>query len=97
MNNNTMEGGLSMDEYGEKERDMDFKFFLENYDRFYREYGHKFIVIKNKVVLGAYDSVSVAVDITSKAYPLGTFIVQECNGDESGYTNYISSWQLVEV
>ena len=30
-------------------------------------------------------------------YPLSSFIVQECNGDESGYTNYILSWQLVGI
>ena len=67
----------------------DFNWFLNHYDELYREYGHKFIVIKNKEVLGVYDSVREALDNTDE--DLGTFIVQECNGDESAYTNYIAS------
>lgn len=83
--------------YSEKERNADFEFFLEHYDEFFRTYGHKFIVIRNRKILGVYEDAISAVDITSQTYPLGTFIVQECNGDESGYTNYISSWQIIGV
>lgn len=86
-----------MDEYTETDRLDDFNFFLKHYDVFFQKYGHKFIVIQRHKVLGVYDNVVTAVNNTSKLYPLGTFIVQECNGNESGYTNYISSWQLVEV
>lgn len=76
-------------------REQDFNWFVENYMNLYDEYGHKFIVIKNKSVLGVYNDVAEAVKITSETEELGSFIVQECNGDESGYTNYIASWQLV--
>lgn len=86
-----------MNTYGEKERMSDFNFFVENYNELYKKYGHKFIVIKNHEILGVYDDVVSAINITSEKHPLGTFIVQECNGDESGYTNYISSWQLVSI
>lgn len=86
-----------MKEYGDKERKEDFGFFLEKYEELYREHGHSFIAIRNKKVIGVYDKFDTAVNETSKEYPLGTFIIQECNGDESGYTNYISSWQLVEA
>ena len=68
-----------------------------NYQEFYQKYGHKYIVIKNKNVLGTYDTEVNAIETTIQKYPLGTFIVQECNGDESGYTNYISSWQLISI
>lgn len=84
-----------MNEYGETERKKDFDFFIEHYQKFYEQYGHKFIVIRNKQILGSYDTELDAINQTSKTYPLGSFIVQECNGEESGYTNYISSWQLV--
>ena len=83
--------------YGETERTNDFNFFLEHYDELYQKYGNSFIVIRNGNILGSYENMKKAIDETSKNYPLGHFIVQECNGDESGYTNYISSWQLVEV
>ena len=81
--------------YGDADRKSDFEYFLSIYDELFEKYGHKFVAIRNKKVLNVYDDISEAVKETSKVYELGTFIVQECNGDESGYTNYISSWQLV--
>ena len=86
-----------MNTYGEKERMSDFQFFIEHYNELYEKYGHKFIVIKEHKILGAYDDAVSAINSTSAEYPIGSFIVQECNGDESGYTNYISSWQLVSI
>lgn len=91
-----MERRENVSDYGEKERTSDFEFFIAHYDELYRKYGHKFIVIRNQEILGVYEDVVTAVRITSETYPVGTFIVQECTGDESGYTNYISSWQLVD-
>lgn len=67
----------------------DFNWFLNNYDNIYKQYGHKFIVIKDKQILGAYDSAREAIDNTSEE--MGTYIVQECSGNESAYTNYIAS------
>ena len=81
--------------YSEEDRTSDFNFFLEHYNEFYRIYGHKFIAIRKQEILGIYDDAASAIHTTSETYPLGTFIVQECNGEESGYTNYISSWQIV--
>ena len=69
----------------------DFEWFLENYEDLYREYGISYIVIKNAKVLGAYASCGEAVRKTAQTEALGTFIVQFCNGDASGYTNYIAS------
>lgn len=83
--------------YGEKERQQDFDYFVAHYEELYEKYGHKFIAIRNRTVLAVYDDEVSAIHETAKEYPLGSFIVQECNGDESGYTNYISSWQLVSI
>lgn len=83
--------------YGDKERKEDFKYFLSIYDELYKKYGTKYFAIKNKQILGVYDNMKSAIENTKKEYPLGTFIVQKCNGDESGYTNYISSWQLIKI
>lgn len=79
---------------GETMQRTDFNWFLNNYDELYNKYGHKFLVIKNKTVLGAYDNVRQALDATSE--PIGTFIVQECNGNESAYTNYVASAYITQ-
>lgn len=83
--------------YTEKERKDDFNYFIEHYQEFYNKYGHRFLAIKNSEILGVYDTEKEAITDVSKKHPLGTFIVQECNGEESGYTNYVSSWQLLSV
>jgi len=75
----------------EKLRDSDYEWFLDNYLDLFREYGASYLVIKNKTVLGAYKSYAEGVKSVRDRVTLGTFIVQECNGDESAYTNYISS------
>ncbi len=72
----------------------DFNWFIDNYDQLFNEYGHKFLVIKDQKVLGSYNSPVEAINETSKTEQRGTFIVQECNGNESGYTNYIASWAI---
>lgn len=75
--------------YTDQDRKNDFHWFLENYDSLYRKYGHKFFAIQNQKILGVYDGMREAIDKTTPNYPMGTFCVQECNGDESGYTAYI--------
>lgn len=86
-----------MNEYGDKELRSDFDYFINHYQEIYDNYGHKFIAIRNKTILGSFDTELDAINEVSKEYPLGEFIVQECNDNESGYTNYISSWQLIKV
>lgn len=81
--------------YTESNRQDDFQWFLNNYMDLYKKYGRKFFAIQNKVILGIYNDKDSAVDVTAEKYPLGSFIVQECNGNETGYTNYITSWELV--
>lgn len=84
-------------QYADIDRKNDFDFFLSNYDDFYKKYGHCCIAIRFNEILGVYKSIQKAINVLSNQYDLGEYIVQECNGDESGYTNYITSWQLVGV
>lgn len=86
-----------MKNYTDLERKKDFDFFISNYDELYKKYGHKFIAIQFEQIIGVYETEIAAIEDVTKSHPLGTFIVQECNGDESGYTNYISSWQLISI
>ena len=85
-----------MSVYAETERRNDFHWFLENYNSLYKQYGHKFFAIRNKKILGIYNGMREALDETSKQYPLGTFVVQECNGDESAYTASIVTVNIVD-
>jgi hypothetical protein len=59
-------------------QDQDFEYFLENTDKFYKKYGHKYLAVKNKDILGVYDTFNEALENTLKTEPLGTFLIQEC-------------------
>lgn len=73
----------------------DYKWFLENYEDLYKKYGPVYLAIKNKTVLGVYDSYADGVIATKKNESLGSFIIQRCGNDESAYTNYISSMNFM--
>ena len=64
----------------------DFNWFVSNYDDLFNIYGHKFLAIKDKRVLGVFDNMTDGITETSKTEVLGSFIVQECSGDSSAYT-----------
>lgn len=75
----------------------DYEWFLANYDDLFKKYGVSYLAIKNKQVLGKYSSYAEGVHETEKTEPLGSFIVQFCNGNESGFTNRISSMFVMGV
>jgi hypothetical protein len=61
---------------------VDFEYFEKNRSNFFSEYGHKFLVIKDMAVLGAFNTFGEALKTTLKTESPGTFIVQECAGDD---------------
>lgn len=78
----------------EKEKDLqelDYEWFLANYDNLFKEYGVSYLAIKDKKVLGKYASYVEAITETEKTEPAGSFIVQFCDGNKTGYTNHITS------
>lgn len=58
--------------------DQDYDFFLDNIAELYLEFGPKYLAIKEKKVLGAYNSIDEAVQETIKTEKFGTFIIQKC-------------------
>lgn len=66
--------------------EQEFKFYLENQDALLKHHQGKFVVIKNRAVIGVYDNEIEAITTTSKTHPLGTFLVQKCEPGEEGYT-----------
>lgn len=75
-------------------QEADYKWFLDHFSDLYQEYGHTFLAIKNKTIIGVYDTYADGVKNAMQKEPLGTFIVQECGPDESAYTVYISSLNI---
>lgn len=69
----------------------DFVWFMQNYEELFREYGVSYLAIKNKSIIGVYDSHAEGVKETAKKEPLGTFIVQKCDGSHEAYTVRIAS------
>jgi hypothetical protein len=59
----------------------DYEYFINNLAALYKEYGHRFLVIKNEKVISAYNSFDDAFAETIKTEPLGTFLIQECVAD----------------
>lgn len=75
----------------------DFEWFLEHYNEFYEQYGVCYLGIKNKEVIGIYTSYAEGVQLCKEqGYELGTFIIQYCNGKESGYTMYMYNDFIIE-
>ena len=64
----------------------DFDYFRENQDALVEQYNGRVIVIKDRVVLGAYDSTFEAVMETQKHHELGTFLVQAVKPGKEAYT-----------
>lgn len=63
----------------------------------YKKYGRCYIATRHQEILGIFDNQTEGIKETSKIYPLGTFLVQHCNGDESGYTVYIASPEIARM
>lgn len=77
--------------YNKTERHEDFQWFKEKYSNIYKEYGECYVGIRNKEILGVYKEFNEGLDNLKYKYGLGNFSIQYCNGNESGYTVYISS------
>lgn len=69
----------------------EFKFYLQNQEDLVKRYEGKFVVIKDGVVLGAYNDELEAVTQTAKAHELGTFLVQKCEHGSDNYTQTFHS------
>ena len=80
-----------------REQDKNFKYFVDHYKEIYSQYGHSFVVLKDQKVIAAYPTFSDAYRNTLKSEKLGDFSIQECNGDETGYTNYIATCEVFQA
>ena len=70
---------------------IDYEWFTENYAEISRKHPRRFVVIKDKAVVGDAATYAEGVRLGQEKGPLGTFIVQYCDGTKELYTNYIAS------
>ena len=69
----------------------EFRFYIEHQDEMVKKYNGKFIVIKDEIVLGAFDDELTAVTETRKAHELGTFLVQRVSPGDAAYSQTFHS------
>jgi len=53
------------------------KFYYKNKDKFVKKYLNKWIAIKGNKILGRYNNLGDAVELTSLDYRVGTFMVKQ--------------------
>jgi hypothetical protein len=64
----------------------EFEYYIKNQNDFVKKYESKFIVLKNKTVIGSYDSQIEAYEKTKKEHELGTFLIQLVEKGKENYT-----------
>ena len=69
----------------------EFRFYIEHQDEMVEKYDGKIIVIKDGVVLGAYDDELAAITETRKTHELGTFLVQRVSPGSAAYSQTFHS------
>jgi hypothetical protein len=60
----------------------EFEYYLAHEDDFFKKYDGKFIVLKEKEVIGVYTSRREAIEQTSTEHAPGTFLVQHVSATE---------------
>ncbi len=77
-------------EYTDEQKEKDFNYFKKINDSFYSKNGHSFLAIKNEEIIDSGKTVNELMEkMNKKSYPVGSYIIQECTGDESSYTNVV--------
>lgn len=74
---------------GNLKRELDY--FKVNQNELVNKYKNKFLVIKNRKIIGVFDTEIEAYTKTQKQFKLGTFLIQQCLPGEEGYTQTFHS------
>lgn len=77
--------------------DKEFKYYLKNQDELVKKYGGKFIVLKDKKVIGVYSSHSEAYNETVKNEELGTFLIQHCLPGTNSHSQTFHSQVIIHA
>jgi hypothetical protein len=69
----------------------EFDYYREHQADLVEKYNGKFIVIKNRSVIGVYNSQAEAITETRKSHEMGTFLVQKVEPGTESYTQTFHS------
>jgi len=71
--------------------DKEFNYYRNHQAELVQKYDGKFLVIKEDIVEGVYDSHLEAYTEAKKKYEVGTFLIQHCTPGIIGYTHSFHS------
>lgn len=77
-------------------QERDYRWFLCHYAEIYKQYGTSYVVVRNQQVVSTHRSFAEGVQYAQRRWKPGTYIVQYCNGDESGYVGSIASTHFMD-
>jgi hypothetical protein len=69
----------------------EFDYYVANQADLVKQFNNKFVVIKNREVIGVFDNQATAIAETAKRHPLGTFLVQWVEPGTGAYTQTFHS------
>ena len=69
----------------------EFDYYLAHKAELLKRYAGKFLVIKDRGVIGVYHSDIEALQETSKTHNLGTFLIQKCEPGAESHTQTFHS------
>jgi hypothetical protein len=69
----------------------EFQYYIDNQIELVKKYQDKFLVIKDQLIIGVYNTEMEAYSETIKVHELGTFLIQECQPGNENYTQTFSS------
>lgn len=70
----------------------EFEYYIDNQSELIKKYENKFLIIKDKSILGAYDSFEEALKQSQKKKLIpGTYLIQHCTPGEESYTQTFHS------
>ena len=87
-----------MSVYSEAEKSKDFAFFKKINKDFFDKNGHKFLAIKNQTVIADADEIPNLIKLMNeKMYEIGSYLIQECTGNESAYKTVVMKLLIKEA
>ena len=81
-----------MNRYTETQKAQDFQFFKDINEDFFAKNGHAFLAIRDARIIDTAANVPALIEkMQAQSFDAGTYLIQECTGDESAYTTTIMS------
>lgn len=74
-----------------KELKREYDYYLANQSELLKKYKNKFIVIKDRAVVGSFETEFDAYSFAVQNFSLGTFLIQKCSRKEDNHTQTFHS------